>query len=93
MGLVKFWLELLFVVDLFYGTVLVQALVGSDLIQRHQERAQEEAAAAQARRGALDNAQAIAVRAFARQQGWAECGRCGRIIDRIEGIASRDATI
>ncbi|KAK8046735.1 hypothetical protein PG996_014799 [Apiospora saccharicola] len=65
--------------------LIVQALAGSELIQRHQERAQEEAAAAQARRGARDNADAIAVRAFARQQGWAECGRCGRIIDRIEG--------
>ncbi|KAK8078008.1 hypothetical protein PG996_004178 [Apiospora saccharicola] len=62
-----------------------QALAGSGLIQGHQERAQEEAAAAQASRSARDNAEAIALRAFARQQGWAECGRCGRIIDRIEG--------
>lgn len=65
--------------------LIVQALVGPELTQRHDQRAQEEDAAAEARRAARDNSEAVAVRAFARQQGWAECGRCGRLIDRVYG--------
>ncbi|KAK7935701.1 ATP-dependent RNA helicase-like protein [Apiospora marii] len=65
--------------------LIVQALVGDELIQRHDRRVQEEEDAAAARRAARDNSEAVAVRAFARQQGWAECSRCGRIIERIHG--------
>ncbi|KAK8038092.1 hypothetical protein PG994_014859 [Apiospora phragmitis] len=68
--------------------LIVQALVGPVLIQRHDQRLQEQQAVVDAPRTAAEESDAEAVQALAREQGWAECSRCGRIIDLLLAFVS-----